>query len=350
MMMIAALKRSSLAVSKHLGLTRVVADSAWRRQRLLILCYHGVSLADEHEWNPGLYIAPTTLANRFAILKRTGCNILRLDEAVRRLYDGTLPDRSVALTFDDGFHDFAALAHPLLEQYGYSSTVYLTTQRCEQNFPVVHLVSSYLLWKHRDATLDARGIAGLNRVYQLTTDADRHRVVKDMVQRMHDDLMYPDDKNVLAREVMSRLPIDYDSVERSRILRIMTPEQVADMSRRGVAIELHTHRHRTPSDPAAFLEEVRTNCERIIAITGQVPHHFCYPSGMYSPTYLPLLKGEGVETATTCDPEMAAKTCDPLLLPRFVDTEFVSDVEFEAWVTGAACWLPRRTRRAHVVH
>lgn len=348
--MIGALKRSSFAVSKHIGLTGLVGESAWRRERLMIVCYHGVSLADEHEWDPGLYISPSTLARRFEILQRAGCTVLPLDEAVRRLYAGTLPDRAVVLTFDDGFHDFKARALPLLDRHGYPSTVYLTTQRCVHNFPVVHLLSSYLLWKHQRETLDARGVEGLDRVYPLATRAERQRAVDDMVGRMRREGMLPDAKDAFARRVMERLAIDYDAVVRSRILRIMTPEEVAAVSRLGVAIELHTHRHRTPEDPDAFIDEVRLNRENLRAITGRSATHFCYPSGVYRWNYLPRLEAEGIETATTCDPEIASRDSHPLLLPRFIDNELVSDIEFEAWVTGAACWLPRRTRRAHAIH
>jgi hypothetical protein len=54
-----------------------------------------------------------------------------------------------------------------------------------------------------------------------------------------------------------------------------------------------------------------------------------------------------VISATTCDPNLAAPSSEPLLLPRFVDTSPIGDSEFEGWLTGIASCLPRRTRRAH---
>jgi hypothetical protein len=40
------------------GVGALVGGSRWRRSRLLILCYHGVSLGDEHGAAPELYIPP----------------------------------------------------------------------------------------------------------------------------------------------------------------------------------------------------------------------------------------------------------------------------------------------------
>jgi peptidoglycan/xylan/chitin deacetylase (PgdA/CDA1 family) len=348
--MIAALKRSSFSVSRQVGLNRVVADSVWRSDRLLVLCYHGVSLLDEHLWNPELYIAPTTLARRFEILANTGGNLLSLDDAVRRLYAGTLPKRAVTLTFDDGFHDFRAQAYPLLRRYGYPSTVYVPTLRVEKNYPIPGLLSSYLLWKHRMRPLDARGITGLDRVYTLATRDERERVIVDMQAQMRRAGMAAGDKDAFLREIVVRLDVDYDAVCESRILRVMTSGEVHEMAAAGVAVELHTHCHRTPEDVDKFLHEVRVNRTKLTEMTGRTPRHFCYPSGVCHAGYVAALEAEGVESATTCDPELASRTSHRMLLPRFVDAEPVTDLEFEAWVTGAACWLRGFTGRRRAIH
>ena len=50
-------KMGVLRLAEATGASRLLSGSAWRRHRLLILCYHGVSMYDEHEWE-GLYISP----------------------------------------------------------------------------------------------------------------------------------------------------------------------------------------------------------------------------------------------------------------------------------------------------
>ena len=343
--MIQILKRSSFTVSKHLGLTSWLAQSAWRRARLLILCYHGVSLSDEHEWHPGLYVSPAHLDRRLAILRRNRCAVLPLEEAIQRLYANDLPDRAVTLTFDDGYYDFKARAWPLLKSYGYPATVYLTTGRVYYNTPMAHLLVSYALWKARDRVLDGTGICGLSGRYALDTPAGRQRVVSALMKVL--PAVDIRQKDAIARTVLERVGLDYHAFVTARLLMLLAPADVSALSAEGVDFQLHTHFHRTPEDAFEFARDVVYNRERLDALTGKRASHLCYPSGVYRMSYLPAVAGEGIVSATTCDPGLASRACHPLLLPRFVDTTTVTDVEFEAWVMGVASCLPRRTLRAH---
>src|ERR1700761_2255355 len=44
-------KRLSLAMARSAGAFGILKSSRWRRRRLLVLAYHGISLNDEHLWN-----------------------------------------------------------------------------------------------------------------------------------------------------------------------------------------------------------------------------------------------------------------------------------------------------------
>jgi peptidoglycan/xylan/chitin deacetylase (PgdA/CDA1 family) len=60
---------------------------------------------------------PATLFESRLQALRAEANVLPLDEGLKRLAAGTLPDRSVAVTVDDGFSDFYARGWPLLAKY-----------------------------------------------------------------------------------------------------------------------------------------------------------------------------------------------------------------------------------------
>lgn len=334
------MKAALLGATRGLGISRRVGSSAWRRRQLLILCYHGVSLHDEHEWNPHLFISPGQFSHRLELLHRTGCAVLPLGEAIERLYRGDLPDRAVCLTFDDGYYDFLAQAQPRLRQFGFPATVYLNTLRCGHDFPIVRIGLSYVFWKSRRSVIEGHGLPGLdNREYPLATPDQRWALavaIHDTLLAAHVALTAQDD---VLREVSRRVSVDYDALVATRMLTLMRPGEVTAMAAEGVDFQLHTHRHRTPVEPDLFLDEIRENRWHIEAMTRVRPTHFCYPSGVYRESYFPILESEGVVTATTTNPGMA--TCDsaPLLLPRFVDMDAVSDPEFEGWLTGVVPWL-----------
>ena len=341
--MIQELKTSSLNMLKQLGVTGWVAESTWRRHRLLILAYHGIALDDEHIWNDGLYMSVAQFERRLAMLKATNCTVLPLADAVEGLYRGTLPDRAVVLTFDDGYYDFGVRAWPVLRAYGYPATVYLTTARVEHNLPNVGLFASYALWRARDRVLDGDGIYGLSGRYRLETPEQRERVVR----LINDGLLNSTDyaKDAVVETLVRRLGLDYDALLRQRMLTLLRPEEVAGLAREGVDFQLHTHAHCTPPRVEDFIADIVKNRDRIETFTGKRPRHFCYPSGNYRSDYFTALQAQGVVSATTCDPGIAARNSDPLMLPRFIDTGTVSDVVFEGWLTGMAPCLPRRTRK-----
>jgi peptidoglycan/xylan/chitin deacetylase (PgdA/CDA1 family) len=338
--MLASLKQTAYRVSNSAGLVARIGLDAWRRSRLLILCYHGVSAHDEHEWDPLLYVSAATFERRLALIRRHGCTVLRLDEAVRRLYARDLPSRAVVITFDDGYVDFRSRAWPALQRYNFPATVYLTTQRCEHNFPIARLLASYLVWKGRHEVLEGRGLAGLEAErYPLATAEQRKVVLERVCGAML--AMTKREKDAAVSALASRLGLSYEALVHDRIVTLMNPDEVAEVAGQGAAFELHTHRHRTPEDPNVLVEELHANRERIVRMTGTMPTHFCYPSGVWRTSYLPRLREEGICSAATSVRSLAAQSNDPLLLPRVLDHGLVTDAEFEAWLTGAAAWLPR---------
>jgi peptidoglycan/xylan/chitin deacetylase (PgdA/CDA1 family) len=342
--MLKQIKRTVLRASKGAGTFRLLRNSEWRRSRLLVIGYHGVSLDDEHRWKPTLYITPSVLEERFKILRDGGYTVLPLGEAVHRLAAGTLPPRSVALTFDDGIADFALEAFPLLKRFGFPATVYLTTYYTRFNRPIFGLICSYMLWKTARAEVRSTDLVpgAESESWSLRSPLDRQRAHQAIVRYADSTGLSARDKDELARHVALALGIDYDTLVERRILRLLDPAEVTALSAAGVDFQLHTHRHRTPVDEQAFAREIEDNRRVLAELTGRSTSHFCYPSGVYEPEFLPWLKDAGVLSATTCDTGIASRHTDPLLLPRLIDTMNLSAVEFESWVSGAGAFLPLR--------
>jgi len=329
-----SIRRAALHLLKSAGVFRLVGDSRWRRARLLILCYHGIALEDEHQWRPALYLEPARLEQRLELLRNGRYNVLPLGEGLRQLYAGALPPRSVAITFDDGTYDFYKLAYPLLKRSGFPFTVYQTTYYSENPRPVFNLICSYMLWKRRGALLDKGQALGLSPIMDLRTEARRQAIVRSLEEISERENLTGSQKNELASRLAALLEIDYEALVAKRILQVMSPQEVALLAQQGVDFQLHTHRHRMPKDEALFRREIRDNRESLRRSGLHQFVHFCYPSGAHDPKFLPWLVSEGVVSATTCDPGLASSKSNALLLPRLVDTTRRSLLEFESWLTG----------------
>lgn len=309
---------------------------------MLILCYHGVSLEDEHLWRPSLYVEQALLRKRLDALHDMQCAVLPLGEALTRLQFRDLPPRSVAITFDDGTYDFYRQAYPLLKQHSFPVTVYQTTYYMDHELPVFNLICSYLLWKGRGRqVLDAREL-GLSESQDLRTELARHQIVRWLVNLSERENLNGQQKNGLAASLAKILGIDYSALVEKRILQLMNERELAEVVANGVDVQLHSHRHRTPDAEVPFRQEISENRDRIRALTGREASHFCYPSGIYQKQFVGWLEKEKVISATTCDVGLVNRHDNPYLLPRFVDTSGRTQLEFESWLCGVGDLLAVR--------
>jgi len=344
--MLKPVKLATLRALRSAGIFSLVANSRWRQQRLLILCYHGVSIDDEHLWRPYLYIQPHKLQQRFEALKKGRFSVLPLGESLQRLGAGTLPPRSVALTFDDGGYDFFQQAYPLLKAYGFPATVYQTTYYTSLEKPVFNLMCSYMLWMRRMEVIENAEMVGLSGPLDIRTEAGRFATVRRLIESSEREGRTGIQKDELAARLATLLKIDYGKLKAKRILQLMNGRELEEIARGGIDVQLHTHRHRTPENEQLFRREIQENRATIQRFVAGDPTHFCYPSGVYQQTFLSWLRKENVLSATTCDAGLAERDSESLLLPRYIDHQDRSQVEFESWISGVGDLLAVRRKAA----
>jgi peptidoglycan/xylan/chitin deacetylase (PgdA/CDA1 family) len=95
--------------------------------RVPILMYHEIGLPSET--NSRLAVSPSAFAAQLAYLEDAGFKTVTAGTLSALLAGNIeeLPDRTVVLTFDDGYDSLHSRAMPLLDQYGFTATVFVTT-------------------------------------------------------------------------------------------------------------------------------------------------------------------------------------------------------------------------------
>lgn len=287
------------------------------RRELRILCYHGLSVTDEHAWRPGLFMRQETLRGRLALLQRQGYPVISLSAAVDGLRRGVLPDNSVVITFDDGFYSVLSKGVPLFAEFRVPVTLYVTTYYVLHGSPIFRLAMQYATWKAtsfgRTSSSQADVWAEIDRGEKLASEAERRLV---------------------AAKYLGSLGIDWDEIIRTRSLSLVTRDELGELVRCGVDVQLHTHRHRLPTKRDAVLSELEDNRNVLKDAVGTSLTHFCYPSGVWSSEHLPILAEAGVTSATTCDDGLNPQNSDLMTLRRFIDSDSKSLIEFEAETSG----------------
>lgn len=110
----------------------------------VVLQYHHVSdaplVADvTHIGDSGLpatTISVNDLQRQLRYLRENRYNVLPLPELIQHLRNGqSLPDRSVAITFDNANRSVCDTAFPLLAKYNIPFTVFINTEAIDKNYP-----------------------------------------------------------------------------------------------------------------------------------------------------------------------------------------------------------------------
>jgi peptidoglycan/xylan/chitin deacetylase (PgdA/CDA1 family) len=90
-----------------------------------ILTYHMITDPRQAGPIPSLAVKPETFERQIAYLRKAGWHFAKISE----LYSGSVPAKTVAITFDDGYQDNLTHALPILLRYQAKATLYLIADR-----------------------------------------------------------------------------------------------------------------------------------------------------------------------------------------------------------------------------
>jgi peptidoglycan/xylan/chitin deacetylase (PgdA/CDA1 family) len=306
---------------------------------LLILGWHNV----EGTWcfpsNPGQ--GSRGLAAQLRWVRRLG-HVVDLGEALATLNDGgSLPARSVALTFDDGYRDNLSIAEPLLRQLGIPATFFLVPSFLSDAtspwwealaFAIQTTTRPSLSWEGglysllgagRRSAIETVSVR-LKRLDQARRDTAVAAIVEQLEPERHADL--------------ARLFLDWDDAR--------------DLARRGAAIGSHSLDHailanETPSVQHKNLAGARRQLEDEL----QAPVDLlAYPNGTaddFDMTTEEAARDVGYRCGVTTIPGWNSASTPPYQLRRYVLSPERGELAFKSIAKHAVArsFAPNPARR-----
>lgn len=99
-----------------------------------VLMYHQVGRFENIKTHKATYCDVGRFRNQMKLLKLSGYQTITIDDLNNYLKNNTqLPEKSILLTFDDGYENFYQYAFPVLQEYGFNAIVYLVVGKIGKN-------------------------------------------------------------------------------------------------------------------------------------------------------------------------------------------------------------------------
>ncbi|MBC7680968.1 MAG: polysaccharide deacetylase family protein [Ferruginibacter sp.] len=289
---------------------------AGERGRLSVLIFHRV-LPKPDPIFPGEVDATTFDA--ICRWMKSWCNVLPLDLAARQLQNHSLPERAVAITFDDGYADNRTQAQPILARHGLPATFFIATDFLDGgrmwNDTVIESVRL-----SRAPQLDLRSIAkpdssGNLGLHSIASPTDKRSAIGAIIGQIK---YLP----VAQRHALTMQIAGCAEVQPPTDL-MMTSQQVRELRQAGMQIGAHTRSHpilaTLSADAArAEIQESRLRLEQLL---GERVGLFAYPNGKsgtdYSPESVQIVRDLGFDAAVSTTWGAARAATDPFQIPRF---------------------------------
>lgn len=294
----------------HSSLIKVGAQfaAALTGHTLTILIFHRV-LENQDPLFPG-----EMHARRFDELLgrlKQSWRVMHLPTSVAMLAAGTLPSRSLAITFDDGYADNADVAWPLLRKHDCPATIFISTGYLDGG----RMWNDTLIEAVRHSRRGILELPWMSEPLRMGKLTEKRQAIDSLIAQVkHRPFV---EREQMCRDVAeacgATLPTDL----------MMTRQQLLGL--RGSCIDFGAHTIRHPilaSLPDAEAErEIRQGKAELEAVLGQAVQLFAYPNGKPSVDYLQkhvdMVRAAGFEAAVSTHWGACSRSSDPFQLPRF---------------------------------
>ena len=266
-------------------------------QRFQVVGYHKVSPDLHPFFEP---VEPRVFQKQMEFLK--DCyNVVELQDLVTRSQQGKLPERAVAITFDDGYRDNYDYAFPILKKLGLPATIFVATAA---------VGNAKILW--HDRIFDAFRFATMKPERADLVNLKLNSTL-DKARRLYGNALIE-----FVERIEAELKPDYTERPRASML---TWSQIREMHSAGIQFGSHTVNHPILSrlrreDIEVELQQSQAELSRELRapVTS-----FAYPNGQaadYNDEVKAALKRCGYTCAVTARTGFNTSTTDPFEIRR----------------------------------
>lgn len=336
------IKTLALSIMRMLGLFKLANHLT--KNKIRILCYHGISLEDEHRFLPSSFMRFETFKKRIEFLKEKNFTFITLSDACEMIQTNTIQENCVVITIDDGFLATFDEMIPYLNENKIPATNYITTYYTQKDEPIFRLAAQYIFWKCTKEHINIQTIGSFEfgDLYELFDDSSLEINNQNMWKLITyaETQLSSENRKILLEHLETACAVKITpSVSKS--FRIVDTETLKQNMSDTFDIQLHTHRHIVPKENELFQKEIDQNIETLNKITESTKEykHFCYPSGVWNKKDFTTLQKNSIQSATTCEAGLADTTNNLLALPRIIESEAMSLLQFEAEICGVGDFL-----------
>jgi peptidoglycan/xylan/chitin deacetylase (PgdA/CDA1 family) len=227
--------------------------------------------------------------------------------------EGWLPERAVAVTFDDGYLDNLRVASPILLEYAVPATFFITDAVLEGR--VAYWWDALAAMFFGTAPLPPRlALRAARDTIDLPTASAQEREHAHWI--LYHRLREADapERDALLAQVKA-----WAGVTTADDGRPMNRFELEDLARRpGHSIGGHGSDHLSYSahPPAVVRRDVRENRMKLEVAVGRIVTSFAYPYGDHDDQSVEIVDELGYRAAVTCVEGLVRPRTDPLRLPR----------------------------------
>ena len=228
-----------------------------------------------------------------------------------------LPPRTVAITVDDGYSDFAEVAYPLLQRFEVPATVFVVTRFLDGDFWLWFDAAHYLLHSARVSKIDLT-VAGVRTTLDLSSAAARQAAWSTFGDRCL--RLSPDGQRAAIASLQEAVDVALPARPTSGY-QAMSWEQARALDPQLIDVGSHTCTHPVLSrcTDDEIDREIGGARQIITERLGRVPEAFCYPNGQpedYDARCLQAVGRSGYRCATVAHGTTVRAGANPYAIER----------------------------------